>query len=135
MRIIALFVTLFTVCFAASGCGVDYGAIVADAHDIVGKAQGVISTSCDPTAPTGVCVKLQQASVVGTKLLADADKALDDGKDLAARANDAWAAAQDLWISVKTLLGSKDAPPAARAAPPTAAPCEVLFNPYTEVPK
>ena len=101
---------------ALSGCGVDYGAIVADAHDLQAQAKLVIDSQCDPAGQTGVCVKLHDASVVSTNLLQIADFALSTGTDLESTVKTAWSFAKSLSESVKTLLGIKAIPALSTAA-------------------
>jgi hypothetical protein len=117
-RLFVTLATLYGMCFAAVGCGIDYGSIINDAHDTVTQSQSVIESQCGPVGTGGdVCAKLQEASVVATNLLQIADFALDTGTDLAASVNIAVNYAKNLAASVKTLLGIKAIPALARAAP------------------
>lgn len=126
-RLFVTLATLYGMCFAAVGCGVDYGSLLNDAHDTVTQSQAVIQSQCGPVGTGGeVCAKLTEASMVATNLLQIADFALDTGTDLAGAANTAISYAKSLAESVKTLLGIKTIPALARAAPQVCAAKDTL---------
>ena len=100
---------------AAGGCGLDYGAIINDAHDMASGASQVIDAKCGTSSEDG-CTKLHQASTVLADLLQIADFALDTGEDLDGKSKTAWAFAKSLFESAKALLGIKAIPALANAS-------------------
>lgn len=101
---------------AAGGCGLDYGAIINDAHDMASGAQQVIDAKCAAGNQADGCVKLHEASTVLSDLLQIADFALDTGEDLDGKSKTAWAYAKSLFESAKALLGIKAIPALANAS-------------------
>jgi hypothetical protein len=104
--------TIIAACLviAASGCGVDWGAVVADAHDLYGQGKEIADAKCQSGTTDAVCIKVNQGAVAVGNLIQLADFALFEGKDLEDAAKTAWVHAKAFADSVKALLGIKSKP-------------------------